>query len=105
VTVGVMRHAARSGARIIGIADHLSSPVARLASISLVARLGPLRLMPSYAAGSSLVNALTTVVSLRTRAKAKTELRVAEQLWDEFGTYSDRDSNFPNGNGRQRSGR
>jgi len=105
VTVGVMRHASRSGAKIIGIADHLSSPVARLASISLVARLGPLRLMPSYAAGSSLVNALTTVVSLRTRAKAKAELRLAEQLWEEFGTYSDRDSSLPNGNGRQRTAR
>jgi DNA-binding MurR/RpiR family transcriptional regulator len=98
VTLSVLRHAGRLGARTIGIADHLSSPVARLSNISLVARLGPLRLMPSYAAGASLVNALTTVVSLRTRGHVKNELLLAEQLWDEFGTYAD----SIDGNGRAR---
>ena len=39
-TVGVLRHAVRTGAQTIGISDHLSSPVARYSSISLVARLG-----------------------------------------------------------------
>ncbi|HEY3062372.1 MAG TPA: MurR/RpiR family transcriptional regulator [Chloroflexota bacterium] len=98
VTVGVLRHASRAGARTIGISDHLSSPIARYADISLVARLGTLRLMPSYAAGASLVNALTTVVSLRKRGQVKSDLRLAEELWDEFNTYAERDN--AHGNGR-----
>lgn len=100
LTVAVLRHATRIGARTIGISDHLSSPVARYSSISLVARLGTLRLMPSYAAGASLINALTTVVSLRTRAQVKGDLRLAEELWDEFQTYAERDTS--QGNGRER---
>ena len=97
VTVGVLRHASRAGARTIGISDHLSSPIARYAHISLVARLGTLRLMPSYAAGASLINALTTVVSLRKRGQVKSDLRLAEELWDEFNTYAERDSSQGNG--------
>ena len=100
VTVGVLRHASRAGARTIGISDHLSSPIARYANISLVARLGTLRLMPSYAAGASLVNALTTVVSLRKRGQVKSDLRLAEELWDEFNTYAERDNSQGNGRGR-----
>jgi DNA-binding MurR/RpiR family transcriptional regulator len=99
-TVGVLRHAARTGARTIGISDHLSSPVARFADISLVARLGTLRLMPSYAAGASLINALTTVVSLKTRGQVKNDLRLAEELWDEFQTYAERQDGQGNGHGR-----
>jgi len=97
VTVGVLRHASRAGARTIGISDHLSSPIARYAHISLFARLGTLRLMPSYAAGASLINALTTVVSLRKRGQVKSDLRLAEELWDEFNTYAERDNSQGNG--------
>jgi DNA-binding MurR/RpiR family transcriptional regulator len=86
--VGVLKHARQSGARTVGLVDSLSSPVARLADRSLVARLGPLRLMPSYAAGASLVNALTTVVALRRRPRVP-DLQLAERLWDEFGTYAE----------------
>ncbi len=86
--VAVLRHARNSGAATIGVVDSLSSPVARAADLRLVARLGPLRLMPSYAAGASLVNALTTAVSLRTRQRLP-DLRLAERLWDEFGTYAE----------------
>jgi DNA-binding MurR/RpiR family transcriptional regulator len=99
-TVDVLRHAVRIGARTIGISDHLSSPVARYADISLVARLGTLRLMPSYAAGASLINALTTVVSLKTRGQVKNDLRLAEELWDEFQTYAEREDGQGNGRGR-----
>ena len=71
-TVGVVRHAANVGARTVVITDHLSSPLARLADVALVARLGTLRLMPSYAAGASLVNALLTATSLRLHVRTMT---------------------------------
>jgi DNA-binding MurR/RpiR family transcriptional regulator len=86
--VTVLKHAHTRGATTIGLVDSLSSPVARAADHRLVARLAPLRLMPSYAAGASLVNALTTVVALRRRPRVP-DLQLAERLWDEFGTYAE----------------
>jgi DNA-binding MurR/RpiR family transcriptional regulator len=88
-TVDVLKQAARVGAQIVGIGDHLSSPVARSAKRMLVARMGPLRLMPSYAVGASLVNAVATAVSLRQHGHSAPHLRAAEQLWDDFGTYAE----------------
>jgi len=88
-TVDVLKQAGRVGATIVGIGDHLSSPVARTASRMLVARLGPLRLMPSYAVGASLVNAVATGVSVRRHGDSAPHLRAAERLWDEFGTYAE----------------
>jgi DNA-binding MurR/RpiR family transcriptional regulator len=87
VTVEVVRHASRVGATTVAITDHLSNPLARLASCTLVAQLGPLRLMPSYAPGASLVNAITTALSLATRGDAGPHLRAAEQTWERFSTY------------------
>ena len=88
--VDVLKHADRVGATTVGIGDHLSSPVARTASRMLVARLGQLRLMPSYAVGASLVNAVATAVSVRRRGESAPHLRAAEQLWDDFGTYAEK---------------
>jgi DNA-binding MurR/RpiR family transcriptional regulator len=88
-TVDVLKHAARLGAASVGIGDHLSGPLARTATRMLVARVGPLRLMPSYAAGASLINAVATAVSVRRRGASAPHLLAAEQLWDEFGMYAE----------------
>jgi DNA-binding MurR/RpiR family transcriptional regulator len=88
-TVDVLKRAARVGASTVGIGDHLSGQVARMANRMLVARLGPLRLTPSYAAGASLVNAVVTAVSVRRQRDSAPHLRAAEQLWDQFGTYAE----------------
>jgi DNA-binding MurR/RpiR family transcriptional regulator len=88
VTVEVLRQARHLGATTVGITDHLSNAVAREASCTLVVELGPLRVMPSYAPGASLINALTTGVSLAIRGEAVPHLRAAEQLWDRFATYA-----------------
>jgi DNA-binding MurR/RpiR family transcriptional regulator len=88
-SVDVLKHAARVGATSVGIGDHLSGPLARTASRMLVARMGPLRLMPSYAVGASLVNAVASAVSVRRHGATAPHLRAAEQLWDEFATYAE----------------
>ena len=90
VTLAVMRHASRVGARRIALTDGLSNPLARLAERVLIARVGPLRLMPSYAAGASLVNALLTAVSLRTHTDAAPRLATAEQLWADFDLHAEK---------------
>ena len=88
-TVNVLRHAGDVGARTIVLTDHLTGPAARAADLVLLARLGTLRLTPSYAAGASLVNALLTAVALRTHDGASPRLQTAERLWQEFGAYAE----------------
>lgn len=90
VTLGVLRHAARVGASRIALTDSLANPVARLADLVMIARVGPLRLQPPYAPGASLANALLTAVSLRTRFDAQTRLQTAEELWNEFDLHAER---------------
>ncbi|MGH2535343.1 MAG: MurR/RpiR family transcriptional regulator [Thermomicrobiales bacterium] len=88
-TVTVLRHAADVGAQTIVLTDHLSSPAARLGGLTLIARLGTLRLTPSYAAGASLVNALLTAVWLRNHDNVAPRLREAERLLQEFDAYAE----------------
>jgi DNA-binding MurR/RpiR family transcriptional regulator len=90
VTLAVLRHAARTGAARLALTDGLSNPIARLADLALLARVGPLRLLPPYAPGASLVNALLTAVSLRTHRDAAPSLQVAERLWKEFDLHAER---------------
>jgi DNA-binding MurR/RpiR family transcriptional regulator len=89
ITVNAVRHAANVNASIIAISDALHSPIARMANHTLTAQLGPLRLMPSYAPGASLVNALTIAVSLRTLDNATERLQVADRLWQDFAVHVD----------------
>jgi DNA-binding MurR/RpiR family transcriptional regulator len=86
--VQLLKHARSMRAQSIGLVDSLSSPVARLSNHILVARMGPLRVMPSYAAAASLINALTTAVSLA-RGDHLPAFNEAERLWEEFGTYAE----------------
>lgn len=88
-TVNVVQHASRVGTKTIAITDVLHNPVSRMADHTLIARLGPLRLMPSYAAGASLVNALTTAVSMKTLDSASDRLQAVERLWDDFNTLNE----------------
>lgn len=89
VSVNVLRRAQKVGARSVAMTDHLSSPVARVADHTLLARTGQLRLIPSFASGASLVNAILAEVSVRTRPGASSRLREAEELWSEFSSYSE----------------
>jgi len=90
VTLEVLRHAVRVGASRIALTDGLANPVARLAELVMIARVGPLRLQPPYAPGASLANALLTAVSLRTRLDAQPRLQAAEQLWNDFDLHAER---------------
>lgn len=90
VTLEVLRHAARVGASRIALTDGLSNPVARLAELVMIARVGPLRLQPPYAPGASLANALLTAVSLHTHRDSQPRLQAAERLWNDFDLHAER---------------
>jgi DNA-binding MurR/RpiR family transcriptional regulator len=90
VTLAVLRHAARVGAGRVALTDGLSNSVARLADVALITRVGPLRLLPPFAPGASMVNAILTAVSHRTHLNAAQQLQAAERLWKEFELHVER---------------
>lgn len=87
VTVAVLQRARTVGARTIALTDHRSSPAARLADLTLIARTGILRLMPSFAPGASLINAILEEVAARRRPGVADRLTEVEELWNHFGSY------------------
>lgn len=89
MTVNVLRHARSAGATTIALTDHRSSPAARAADRTLIARTGILRLMPSFAPGASLVNAILEEVAVRMQPANAARLRDAEELWTQFGSYAE----------------
>ncbi len=89
VTVAVLQRARAVGARTIALTDHRSSPAARLADLTLIARTGILRLMPSFAPGASLINAILEEVAARRRPGVVDRLAEVEDLWNHFGSYID----------------
>lgn len=89
MTVNVLQHARSVGATAIALTDHRSSPAARAADRTLIARTGILRLMPSFAPGASLVNAILEEIAVRTRPDVAARLRDAEELWNQFGSYAE----------------
>jgi DNA-binding MurR/RpiR family transcriptional regulator len=90
--VSVVRHAAEVGAKIIVITDHRSSVITRLADIPLVVHSSSPRLTASYASSASLVNALITATTLRVHDQAKPTLKLAERLWERWGSWSSEDA-------------
>ena len=88
-TVDVLKRARRAGAATIALTDHRSSSAARAADRALIAHIGTLRLLPSFAPGASLVNALLEEVAAVSRPTATARLREAEELWQQFHSYAD----------------
>jgi len=86
---GHRRGPRKAGATAVALTDHRSSPAARAADLTLIARTGILRLMPSFAPGASLVNAILEEVAIRMQPHAGQRLREAEDLWGEFGSYAE----------------
>jgi DNA-binding MurR/RpiR family transcriptional regulator len=89
LTVSVLQRARKVGATTIALTDHRSSPAARQADVTLIARTGVLRLMPSFAPGASLVNAILEEVAARSRPGVADRLGEAEELWNYFGSYAE----------------
>lgn len=87
VTVELVRQAAGAGMTTIAITDHRANALARLATHTLVAHLAPLRLLPSYASGASVVHALATVLSLRLHKTASARLQRAERAWEALDSH------------------
>lgn len=88
LTVDVLTYARKKGALTIALTDHRSSAAARAATRTLIARIGSMRLMPSFAPGASLINALVEEVAMRSPVHASERLQEAEDLWETFGSWA-----------------
>jgi DNA-binding MurR/RpiR family transcriptional regulator len=89
LTVDVLKAAREQGVDTIALTDHRSSPAARAADHTLIVRTGTLRLMPSFAVGTSLITALLEDVAVHRHDQATSRLRDAEHLWTAFRSYAD----------------
>lgn len=85
--LAVLHYAKGRGVPVVGITDHLSSPIARGADVAFIAHAPALRLLPPFAAGASIVTALTTAVSLHKRVDAAPRQREAEHAWEAFNAF------------------
>jgi DNA-binding MurR/RpiR family transcriptional regulator len=88
MTMDVLRAAKKRGVTTIAVTDHRSSGAARIADMGLIVRIGTLRLMPAFAAAASLLTALLEEVAMRRHDAAAERLRDAEDLWEEFRSYT-----------------
>jgi DNA-binding MurR/RpiR family transcriptional regulator len=89
MTVDVLRYARSKGAKTVALTDHRSSPASRASDLALIARIGAIRLMPSFAPGASLVNALLEEVAARKAPGMDHRLHDAEELWRLFQSYAE----------------
>ena len=81
-TMGAVRLAKRRGARVIGITDSVTSPLAREADLTLVCPTHTPQFFPSYAAVTALLEALVALLVARAgdEARARIEAFHAERL-------------------------
>ena len=75
------------GASVIGITDTKTSPVAKIADISLLAKSDMVSFVDSLVAPLSLINALIVAVGNETNEKLNYTFEELERIWDEYEVY------------------
>lgn len=91
-TIKAMRYAADRGAKVIGITDNPTSPIARLADIALCARSEMVSFVDSIVAPLSLVNALIVATSAKAKGQElTTDFARLEKMWAEYDVYEKND--------------
>lgn len=87
-TVQAMHYAAGRGATVIAITDCNTSPLTENADYTLLARSDMASFVDSLVAPLSLINALVVAVGRKNTEELSRTFSTLEQLWDEFGVYS-----------------
>lgn len=90
-TIKAMRYARDMHACVIGITDTPSSPIAKLADISLFARSDMISFLDTLVAPLSLVNALIVATSAKARDDLYSNFEKLERIWDEYEVYEKTD--------------
>lgn len=86
-TVKAMRFARDRGANVIALTDSESSPLAEIATETLLAKSDMASFVDSLVAPLSLVNALIVAVGRRRNEDVEQTFANLEQIWSEYGVY------------------
>ena len=87
MTIKAFEFAKDCGADVIAITDSETSPIAKAATIKLLARSGMLSFIDSLAAPLSLINAFLVAVSTRKNTDVISSLSKLENIWEEYDVY------------------
>lgn len=86
-TVAAAKYASSRGAKIIGITDTVSSPLAEKADYLLTARSDMTTFVDSLVAPFSLINALIVAVGLKKKKEVSETFEQLERIWGEYHVY------------------
>lgn len=91
-TIKAMHYAKERGANVIGITDAQSSPIAKIADVTLCAKSDMISFVDSLVAPMSLVNALIVAASARAKGSdLENDFEKLEKMWSEFDVYENND--------------
>jgi len=86
-TVKAMELAKSAGAKVIGITDGKSSPLADISDICLYAKSDMVSFLDSLVAPLSLINALIVAIGMKCKDSLSDTFSRLEQIWSEYGVY------------------
>ncbi len=86
-TVKAVRYARSGGATVIGITDAATSPIAKLADITLLAKSDMVSFVDSLVAPLSLINALIAAVGNEAHDQLFNTFGNLERVWEEYEVY------------------
>lgn len=86
-TVQAMRFARDRGANVVVLTDSETSPLAEMATVTLLAKSDMASFVDSLVAPLSLINALIVAVGRRKNADVAQTFATLEQIWSEYGVY------------------
>ncbi len=82
-----MQYASDHGMAAVAVTDSLLSPVAQHAAHVLLARSDMVSFVDSLVGPLSVINALIVTIAIRKKEHVAENLRLIENIWDEYGVY------------------
>lgn len=92
-TIEAITFSKEKGATILAITDSVRSPLAKVATYSLIARSDMASFADSLVAPLSLINALIIAVANHKRKEVAAKFSELEVIWEKFNVYVGKDSN------------
>lgn len=92
-TVKAAEFCRATGATVIGVTDHNSSPLGRVSDRVLCAKSDMVSLVDSLVAPLSVVNALIVAIAAKREKELHRTFDTLEHIWAEYNVYEKRDEN------------
>jgi DNA-binding MurR/RpiR family transcriptional regulator len=86
-TLTAMQYASDRNAKVIALTDSLTSPIAKIAKYTLLAKSNMTSFVDSLSGPLSLVNALLVAISIVKKDELSQTFAKLEKIWDEYGVY------------------